>query len=389
MVGLRPALPVSLLVASLLAAVPPVSAQDGSGFLLLGEDAVGDPSMSGVPMIDTWIDINGLAVATIGTDLVFHLGLEGVTTEAGSYCWMVAFEFDGTEYVGLDCYEGLAYESDNSLSGAVAPDTSRGANVASSVVFDETGALITIPIAAIGASMGDVIEDIYGLTYATRALNTVDTVPDAKTAKDAEESLGTYRIGGPAADDGLSIRAVLENLTTPFFLHEFTNATSDDYTLNFTLAWTNATLSRSAEVVSGSANVTLARNGEVVLSLFLTNKTAPALANNATFGNSTAGNATLGGNQSALVEGAAGNWTVAIDYEGFVGHFGLGFEDYKAPAPTSKAGTASKGAALAPNAVGNATAAGADAKGTPAAGAPLVALMLAAMVAVLRRRDRA
>lgn len=162
----------------------------------LGDDATGDANLSGVPMLDTWIDINSLAVDTVGEDLVFWLGLQGDTTEIGSYCWMAAFEFGGTEYVGLDCYEGVAYTNDNTLSGVSAPSTSRGTNVASSVVFEGGAAKITIPLSAIGAAYGDEITDIYGLTYATRVLSVVDTVPDAKTSAGADESLGSYIIGG-------------------------------------------------------------------------------------------------------------------------------------------------------------------------------------------------
>ncbi|MFA5944570.1 MAG: hypothetical protein WC876_08910, partial [Candidatus Thermoplasmatota archaeon] len=102
MLGLRSFASVLALMASLFL-LPAGEAQEPS-YVFLGADAVGDPMFNGAPMVDTWIDINSLSVATVGTDLVFHLGLEGTTTEAGSYCWMAAFEFGGTEYVGLDCY---------------------------------------------------------------------------------------------------------------------------------------------------------------------------------------------------------------------------------------------------------------------------------------------
>lgn len=229
----------------------PLASAQGPSYIHLGDDATGDAQANGVPMLDTWVDINGLAVETIGEDLVFYLGLEGTTTEAGQYCWMAAFEFGGTEYVGLDCYEGVAYESDNTASTASPPDTSRGENVASSVVFDANGAVITIPIAAIGASIGDEIEDIYGLTYATRGLIVADTVPDAKRTVTAEESLGSYRIGGPVmavedpVDDlNVTIEPIMETINGTLHLafDEPSNATyeiswaSDNATneLNFT-----------------------------------------------------------------------------------------------------------------------------------------------------------
>lgn len=364
-------------LSSLLAVAQPASAQDTTAFLMLGEDPVGDPSFQGQAMADTWIDINHLSVATVGTDLVFHLGLKGTTTEAGSYCWMAAFEFDDTEYVGLDCYEGAAYESDNTASTVRPATTSRGTNVASSVVFDATGAVITIPLAAIGASVGDVIEDVYGLTYFSRALYAVDTIPDAKSDAAADESLGTYRLGG--GEVGSEARSVVENLTTPFFLHEFANATSDDYSLNFTVEWTNATMLRSAAVVSGSANVTILRNGTVFLAFLLTNETAPGTGGNATAGNAS-GNATLGGNQTALVEGAAGNWSIAIDYEAFVGRFSLGFEAYEAPPVASSNVTTSPGAPAGNQTVEEGS------EDTPGPGLVLVVIGFLAAVAVRRRR---
>ncbi len=348
--------------------VPPAAAQDAPVFLPLGVDAAGDASMAGVPMLDTWIDINGLGVATVGEDLVFHLGLEGTTTEAGSYCWMAAFEFGGDEYVGLDCYEGLAYESTNAASGASKPDTSRGTNVASSVVFDDTGAVITIPLAAIGAKLGDTIGDIYGLTYATRALNTVDTIPDAKSDKDAAESLGTYVLGG--ASGAAAPAVVQETLNGTSFAHDFANATSATYNLTMTVPWVNASVLLQAKASAGTANVTFLNNGTVLFSVLVDNATFPA-------GNAT--NATPPAPR--LVGNATGNWTVVVVYDAFVGQLSVNVTQAMAPLASSTAtGTGSA----------SATPAADDAKAEAEVPAPGVALVAAALVAVavaLRRRD--
>jgi len=308
MVSFRPALLAVLLLGALL---PAVSAQDAS-YVYLGDDATGDPSLNGVPMIDTWIDINGLAVETVGDDLVFHLGLEGTTTEAGSYCWMAAFEFAGTEYVGLDCYEGLAYESDNTLSTVSAPSTSRGTNVASEVVFEDGGARITVPLASIGAAYGDVIEDIYGLTYATRVLTVVDTVPDAKSSVGADESLGSYIIGGAPppmpmlANDTVVTGVINGSLDLEFDApsnetHTYTwNATGGDVVLNATWNTTQGAFDARLLDPAGVELLNQTLNGTAAFSQEL-------------------GNVTVG------------NWTLELAFHGFVGHVSASF--LAAPAP--------------------------------------------------------
>jgi hypothetical protein len=279
--------------------------------------------------------------------------------------------------------------------------------------------VITIPLASIGATIGTVIDDIYGLTYVTRALSVTDTIPDAKSAVNADESLGSYVIGGGLPDAGGAIAAaknVTENLTAPSFLHEFGNATSDDYTLNFTVSGTNVTLQRTAAVTAGSANVTVLRNGTVVASFLVTNQTHPAgnataggtggngTAGNATgnttganagegnsTGNATAGNATANATANAatpvpasegfnatanatgplVIGNATGNWTITIDYEGFVGTLGLAVEDYAPIAPASVAETHEHGAA---------------AKDSPGFGLVAASLGVIAVAVALRRR---
>ena len=395
-VAVRRALSFALLLLSLPFLGLSAQAQDAPAFLLLGEDAVGDATFQGQSWPDTWVDINSFSVATVGTDLVFRMGLQGTTTEAGQYCWMAAFQVADEEYVGLDCYEGLAYESDNTLSGVLAPSTSRGTNVASDVSFDEGGVVITVPLDAIGATTGTQITDIYGLTYVTRRLYAADTIPDAKSDVDAEESLGSYVIGGGslASETIVAAQNITENLTAPSFLHEFTNATSDDYTLSFNVTWANATVVPTAAVRAGSANVTVTHNGTVVYSFLFTNQTHPVPANGSgnataagnatsTAGNgtsatgtvsssgnatSTAGNTTGNATFPAVIGNATGNWTVTIDYEGFVGSLGLNVTEYVAPPPAAAAADV------------------ADKKDSPGLSFAIGVGLLAAVAVVLRRR---
>lgn len=350
--------------------VPPAAAQ-APEFLLLGEDATGDAKVAGtVPMLDTWVDINHLGVATVGTDLVFHLGLEGTTTEAGQYCWMAAFEFGGTEYVGLDCYEAVAYENDNTLSGVLAPDTTRGENVASSVVFDDTGAVITIPLASIGANVGDTIEDIYGLTYATRRLNVVDVVPDAKSTVDAEESLGSYVIGGGSGTTGPEV--IHETLNGTSVQHDFTEARNATYVLNVTVPFANASVAFGGAAQAGSANVTIARGNDTLLTFL-------------------ADNTTLNGTAvpPQVLPDAGGNWTVTIVYVGYVGTLALDVTEAKPAGQSSGAGTGTHTASPSASGSGSLGPAADDGgeENAPGPGPALLALALVGAAFASRRRQ--
>lgn len=362
------------LILSLVSVSPPAAAQDAATeYLLLGEDATGDAQFNGVPMIDTWIDINGLGVATVGTDLVFHLGLQGTTTEAGQYCWMAAFDFGGKEYVGLDCYEGVAYEGDNTLSSASPPSTSRGTNVASSVVFDATGAVITIPLDAIGAKLGDTISDIYGLTYFSRALIAVDTVPDAKRGDaKAAESLGSYVIGG--ASPATATDVVREQLNGTSFEHSFTEASNATYVLNLTVPWGNASVAVTANATAGSANVTITRGNETLLAFTVGNATG-----NGTASATSNGTANRTATATAHKVSAAGNWTITVTYAGYVGSLGLNVTEARVAPPPARSNTTSTTS-------GNATAAAPEETGIPALGPALAGLALVAVAAVRRRK---
>lgn len=359
----------ALLLLTAVLNVPGGQAQaDPSEFLLLGVDGTGDGRIAGqAPSLDTWVDINSLSVATRGTDLVFHLGLEGTTTEIGSYCWMAAFQVGSTEYVGLDCYEGVAYESDNTLSSVSRPSTSRGTNVASSVVFDATGAVITIPLSAIGVGVGDVIDDIYGLTYVTRALNVVDVIPNAKSAAGAAESLGSYRIGGPATET--VAEPIRETLVAPTFAHNFTNITTATYLFDANVSWPDVEVVVTAAVQAGSANITVRNGNATVLQTLLTNATS---VDNQTI--QPASNAT-------------GAWTIEVRYEQFLGTLNVTVRE-PAPAlgtPTGGNATGSASATSSPSTSTTQTSASSSEDKVATPGAPL-AFVLVALLALARRR---
>lgn len=281
----------------------------------LGDDPTGDAQYNGVPMLDTWIDINGLAVDTVGEDLVFWLGLQGDTTEAGSYCWMAAFEFGGTEYVGLDCYEAVAYTNDNTLSGVSAPSTSRGTNVASSVTFEDGAAKIVIPLSAIGAGYGDEITDIYGLTYMTRVLTVVDTVPDQKRSADAAESLGSYIIGGAPTIEATPV------------VNETANVTLNE-TLEPIVQETDGTIHITTMEASNETHVyTFNRTGNVTGALSFNGTGAFDLRiddNGTTIHNGTWSGV---GNETLAFQQLTGNVTLTFVLQAFNGTIDLAFQD--------------------------------------------------------------
>lgn len=320
---------VALLMLALLA---PLAAAQTPAFVHLGDDPTGDAQANGVPMLDTWVDINSLAVDTVDDALVFYLGLQGTTTEIGQYCWMAAWEFGGTEYVGLDCYEGVAYESDNTLSSVSAPDTSRGENVVGSVVFDDNGAVITVPLANFGAAIGDTIEDVYGLSYATRGLIVADTVPDAKRTAAADESLGSYRIGGPAPE----VQAGPElNETVNETIEQVNQTFENAFDGNFTLAFSEPT--NDTYVYSwqgeGTHDLNITWNGTGSFQFTLD-------------GNGTAVNQTFDGHGAWTAPIILNNHTLRLEFNNFTGLVSVGaspveamdvplIEDEESPAPVA------------------------------------------------------
>ncbi len=298
---------VVLIALMLASALVPLTSAAPDGFILLGEDPAQDAVVpgAGTSQPDTLFDILDMSVKTEGTDLVFFLGLRGDTTEIGTMCPMAAFQFDGTEYVGLDCFECGAYQCTNAASDARAASTSRGTNVASSVSLGGGGATIVIPIDAIGASLGDTIEDIYGLTYETRALMVSDVIPDAKSDRDAAESLGSYTLGQTAlgaAEEAIeeAIEAVNETLegeevTVDLLFEEPTNAV---YTYTWPANLTTVAATFGANFTEGNLTFTVLDGSgtELYVADFL-------------------GNITF----DEAFEGAAGNWTFVYTFDGFVG----------------------------------------------------------------------
>ncbi len=183
---------------------------------------------------------------------------------------------------------------------------------------------------------------------------------------------GLFGSSMPDSEDVEDIVAsVFENLTAPTFLHAFDNATSDDYTLNFTVPWQNVTLSQVAEATAGNANVTVLRDGEVVLAFQVNNETVAAAEAAMDEHNVTE-------EDRPVLSGLEGNWSVVIDYTDFVGSLGLTVEEHvEAPEPVAEVNETAEPSL-------EADAVGVDA---PGAALPLLGLALLGAVFVVRRRD--
>jgi hypothetical protein len=289
----------------LVGAAQVASAQD-EGFLRLGEDPRGDPNLAGAPYPDTMADILYLDVNADEENIIFDLGLAGTSTEIGVLCPTVAFTFGGTNYLAFDCFECVANQCTNAVSGVNPPGSSRGANVAGSVVFTDAAARITVPLSNINAKHGDIIDNTYGLMYATRALSVVDAAPDAKRSANAEESFGAYAIGFGRPEDLPTVpeaRTVFENLTTARIDQSYTNATSDTFVFNWTAPSSALNLTYGAAVENGSFELTILDGDGITLLQQTVNESFET---------------------ADLLEGAApGNWTITIGYSDFVGSFFL------------------------------------------------------------------
>ncbi len=377
-------LSIALLVPALLA-TPMVTAQEPE-FILLGEDAVNDSTLGPQNHPDTASDVVALAVRTDGDNVIFRMDLTGGTTEAGQFCYFPAFEFNGAEYLAMSCFEMFLLGDDQTVSTVVAPSTSRGENVDHSAEIVGNSVFFTIPFAGFGAAEGDSLDDIYGMVYTSRGRLVTDNIPDAKSDVDSAESLGSYVIGttpgGPEILD--EVMSVFQNLTEPSFMHSFENATSDLYTVNFTVPWQNITLDQYAGIHTGSANVTVLRDGEVLSSFVLNNETSPVMAEASQNATEEQGNATAESTGNETTEAPptddtallnmAGNWSVVIAYDNFVGSLGMTIAEY-APAEPVTIGATNETAEPVLEANEDA----------PGPALPLVALGLLAVVAVARR----
>ncbi len=302
-------------LAIVLFMIQPVAAQ-AEGFLLLGEDAGGDQNR--VP--DTLFDILSLDVATEGEELVFFLGLAGDTTEIGQACPVVAFQVGATEYLAFDCFECAAYQCTNAASGAQPPSSSRGSKVGT-VTLGGGGATMRVAFSEIGVGLGDQIDDIYGLTYVSRALVVEDAAPDAKSSAGADESFGSYVVGFGRPGDLLAdvveaVSTVYEDLAEPRFSHAFTNATTAEYMFNFTSE-------------HGFGLVDLAVNGTGFANATLVDAAGVELFNG-----------TLASGITEYQNFTAGNWSLALSYTDFNGTLDFAFLDgqsLQAEAPDSEA----------------------------------------------------
>jgi hypothetical protein len=286
---------------ALIFLLQPVAGQ-ADGFLRLGEDPGGDQST--IP--DTIFDILYIDASTDGENLLFDLGLAGTTSEVATVCPVVAFQVGGSEYLAFDCFECAAYECTNAASTVNPPGSSRGAKVGT-VTFTETTARMVVPFAEINVAMGDVIDDIYGLTYATRVLNVQDAAPDAKTSAGADESFGSYMIGvgrPTLLGDVLeTVTTTYEDLDAPMVSHSFTNATTENYVFNFTSASGFGLVEFD---INGTGNVTGIMTDGNVTELF---------------------NGTLMAGTTEYQNFTSGFWSLQLSYENFTGSLDFSFLD--------------------------------------------------------------
>lgn len=195
-------------------------AQAQTAEIHLGDDAVGDdtsgPLASGSTGYDlTEIDdIVSASIWTEGDAIKFRMTVaeEPGDTVHGQFCWMPAFEVVGQEeeFVGLMCETYTA----GSSGGFAEANTNRGTEVASEAVWDGASVVITVPFANINAGPGDILEDIYVMTYGPNqgqnGLYVDDALPDAKSDRAASQSLGCYVIGAGPGDDWSNCEPVVD-----------------------------------------------------------------------------------------------------------------------------------------------------------------------------------
>ena len=367
MVRIR-AVPVLLLFTSLL--VPGAPAQEATFHYVL-EDAPFDEATECTAAWDP--DLNG-ACDILG----FAFGNDGETAVAqftmGTITWpnaatQVNIRLRYTDPLGAPHIVQARISFDGSVASASfgsdpgpAPSGIEWTSDTATNTVTATFPLASVDGAVPGASIQvDGIESRLGTAAATLTaiMDAIDDPPAIPIVGDA---------AGEAAQEA---RKVFEDLTAPAFLHDFDNATSDDYTLNFTVPWQNVTIRQTAEVVSGSANVTVLRDGEVFMALLLTNQTAPA-GNGAADGNATDDNGTAP--DAPVLRDVAGNWSVVIDYEGFVGTLGIELAEHVPSAPVET------------NATDEPTLDADVHEDAPGPALPLLVLGLLAVV-VARRRD--
>lgn len=282
-----------------------VTSPDGDGIYEMSPEGHGGQTSSFVTVLGNSVENNPFlptftydvpVVLTGGTITAYH---HAAVTGAAAGCGLVGYLYSGADVLAqtelVPATDGLAYEEFVFVFEGV----------------EGTHASLSFqPVQSANQCGWASIEHVWGSDEFPGRL----ILPAAETAQEAVDAS----------------KVLFENLTAPAFLHAFDNATSDDYTLNFTVPWRNATIQQTASVVSGSANVTVLRDGEVFMAALLTNQTAPAApaGNGTADGNATGDDAT----EAPVLRDVAGNWSVVIDYEGFVGTLGIELSEH-VPAP--------------------------------------------------------
>lgn len=361
-------------VALALVAAPAAHAAVAASFIPLGVDPAGDsatPDGEAPKGTLKVVDIVSAGIATVGTELQFKLGLVANSEAAGSYCWAMGFQKGTTEMFPVICAEFAGGTLVGQVGWTTQVSSSRGTQIPSTTGEFVTGGIVMhIPLADAGLKVGDKIDDIYGLTYVSRALNTADTIPDAKSDKAAATSLGSYVIGATTAGtstDGAA-KTVYETLdaTSLNLTRSFANATTGVVHYNWTAGPANATLSLS---VHGSGNVTVVVKD----------------AANATLLSVTPRNEVV----SKALAGKAGTWTITFNVTAFKGNFTLQAGP-RAPAASGSGGTGTTTGSASASQTGSATpttsGGSSSTKGTPGIPAGILLVALVGLAVARRRR---
>ncbi|HUR62361.1 MAG TPA: hypothetical protein VM286_08385 [Candidatus Thermoplasmatota archaeon] len=370
MVPLRQSFP-ALLILCLVLSAAPVHAAVAAAFIPLGVDPAGDsltPDGKAPPGTLKVVDVVSAGIATVGSELQFKLGLVANSETAGSYCWAMGFQKGTTEMFPVICAEFAGGTLVGQVGWTTQVSSSRGTQVSSTTgEFVPGGIVMHIPLADAGLKVGDKIDDIYGLTYVSRALNTADTIPDAKSDKTAAANLGSYVIGSATAGSAAGpLPSQYQNVTTAGFsaTRSFANATTQSFRYNWTQGPASALAALSASVKAGNLTVVVRD------------------AANHTLFQRTAANGTA--NQT--LTGSAGTWHILVNATGFKGNFTLAMVPLSASTATTTATTGTFSSPLGGGSGTNATTTSSSSKGTPSPGLPVLLAGVGLALALRRRR---
>ena len=383
-------------LACLVAAFPlPVSGAEGPVFTTLGTDPEGDDidastgaPAGGLPVgvvvpcpnppngdCSSIDDLLGVAVGATATEIVFRLTVKETPEQSalvqGEYCWLAGFQVAGQseERILMGC---LDYQN-----GSPTPDTTttttRGTNLASAAAWVPGQPVFELraPFSSFGGAVGTQLVDIYGLSYIGKSLNVDDAAPDAKTSRDAPDSLGSYTIGaGAGGGAGPKTTYVVLDGTAV----EQAVAHAEPFTGRVQYNWT-----APAGKVEIRAGATVG-NGTLAI-------TATDAANATLYSKSFSATGT---DRAEVTVEEAGTWRIVVEATGFKGNFTLAIAPVEEDASTTTSSSTSGGPAST-EVPTSGTSSSATSAGTTSGskGTPLPWLLVAAalaLAAVARRR---